>query len=305
MGEDEQLESAVGYVVLRLGLDYQEILALFDLEAGVLVGQQDFLSPARDYSLDFLLAHRPFLGHPHQSVVQTTQQLLSQPNRLDQDSIPSVFLSQPHAGEREVGPGLDRRILKGQSFLGVALKLSEVVRDAHEFEGGVAAEPIVVVASAHRVQLEDAVLVVELDHAAAEGGRKGHDVGGGPEAIKVELLEDRVGTEDISCRLLAGQAKQEPHFLLLLLLHFLNHQDLLALFVRERSCLFGLDGLDALVAEGVRVVQHLHRLKELQEVFLADPLARIWALEQVEHSWNGGEVMQVGEELIFFLVLDD
>lgn len=73
----------------------------------------------------------------------------------------------------------------------------------------------------------------------------------------------------------------------------------------EGSCFFGLDGLDAFVAEGVGVVQHLDCLEELEEVLLADPLAWIWSLKQVQHSWNGREVMQVGEELILFLVFDD
>lgn len=71
------------------------------------------------------------------------------------------------------------------------------------------------------------------------------------------------------------------------------------------SCFFGLDGFDTFVAEGVRVVKHLDCLEELEEVFLVDPFAWIWSLKQVEHSRNGREVMQVGEELILFLVFDD
>lgn len=305
LGQDLQLESAVGDVLFRLGLYYQEVLAFFHLEAGVLVGQQDFFAFAGHHSLHFLLAHRPFLGHSHQAIVQAAEQLFLQTNRLDQDSIASVFLLQPHPRQGEVGLRLDWRVLKGERFLGVALELSEVVSDAHEFEGRVAAEPVVVVASAHRVQLEDAVLVLQLDDAAAELGGKGHHAGGGAEAGEVELLQDRVRVEDVPRCLLAGQPKQQPHSFLLLLLHLLHHQDFLSLFVRETARFPGLYGLDALVAEGVGVVKHLDCLEELEEVFLADPLAGIRALQQVEHARNGGEVVEVGEELVLLLVLDD
>lgn len=123
-----------------------------------------------------MLAHRSFFGHPHQTIVQTTKQLLFQTNRLDQNSIPSIFLLQSHPSKREVGLCLDRRILKSQGFLGVPLKLSEVISDAHEFEGRIAAQPIVVITSTHRIQLEDAILIRELDHPTAELGGKSHDV---------------------------------------------------------------------------------------------------------------------------------
>jgi hypothetical protein len=59
------------------------------------------------------------------------------------------------------------------------------------------------------------------------------------------------------------------------------------------------------VREGVGVVEDLHCPKELKEVLVVDPPALLLPFQQLGDVGDGSEVVQVGEELTLFLVLDD
>jgi len=126
-----------------------------------------------------------------------------------------------------------------------------------------------------------------------------------PKAIKIKFLYNCVGTECVVGTSLIGITKQKFYFLLflLLLIYFLDNQNLFVLVISETILFLRLHCFNFLICKLIWVIHNLQIVEIFQQIYVLNPHSGLFSLKQLNYIWNWGEIMNIWEKLTFLLVL--